>query len=307
MNRAVIFLAAGLLLWSAGSFAWVWPDDPYVNLGDLREYLLEDYALTIEDQVEAETFFQMAAESATVIIREAGWADNEAFGWYREGSFENEIVPAREYGTFYFDTGPGAFGFQLYGEFNPTYGWTSWYTERFRNTMHEEDPALQHVLIFPNYEWDPEHPGQLEYRIRVLNSYVLCWEDMVRNPDSPYFGSGTARDFDDLIVEVGGIEEILLSVPSPDGNLPENHSLAQNYPNPFNAQTEISFEIPRACRVSLEVYNLSGQRIDTLLDAEMQAGHHVVSWDASGRSSGVYFYKLAAGEYNQIKRMTFLK
>ncbi len=307
MNRAVVLLIAGLLLWPAGSFAWVWPDDPYVNLGDLREYLLDDYALTIEDQIEAEAFFQMAAESATVIAREAGWAGNEAFGWYREGSFENEIVPTQEYGTFYFDTGPGVFGFQLYGEFNPRYGWISWYSERFRNTAVEEDPGLQHLLIFPNYQWDPEHPGQFEYRIRVPYSYVLCWEDMVRNPESSYFGHGTSRDFDDFIVDVGGIEEILLSVPSADGSMPENHSLAQNYPNPFNAQTEISFDVPRACKVSLEVYNLSGQRIETLIDAEMQAGHHVVSWEASDCSSGIYFYKLSAGDFSEIKRMTFLK
>jgi len=307
MNKAVVLLIAGLLLWPAGSFAWVWPDDPYVNLGDLREYLLDDYALTIEDQIEAETFFQMAAESATVIVREARWTENETFGWYREGDFENEIVPAGQYGTFYFDTGPGAFGFQLYGEFNRHYGWISWYSERFRNTAVEEDPTLQHLLIFPNYQWDPEHPGQFEYRIRVPYSYVLCWEDQVRNPDSPHFNPLCPKDFDDFIAEVGGIEEILLSVPSAEANIPENHSLAQNYPNPFNAQTEISFEVPRACKVSLEVYNLSGQRIETLIDAEMQAGHHVVSWEASDCSSGIYFYKLSAGDFSEIKRMTFLK
>jgi hypothetical protein len=130
---------------------------------------------------------------------------------------------------------------------------------------------------------------------------------MVRNPESSYFGNGAARDFDDFIVEVGGIEEVVLSAPSPDANIPENHSLAQNYPNPFNAQTEISFEVLRACKVSLEVYNLSGQRIDTLVDTEMQAGRHVVSWDACGCSSGIYFYKLTAGDFSQTRKMILIR
>jgi len=204
MKKVMILLVAGLLLWSANSFAWVWPDDPYVGLGSLQGYLLDDYAIQIEDQIEAETFFQVTAEYATVIVREAGWAPNEAFGWYREGDFENEIVPEGAFGTYYFDTGPGVFGFEIYGEFNQSYGWTAWYSERFRNTSHQEDPTLQHLLIFPNYGWDPDHPGQFEYRIRVPNSYVLCWEDQVRNPDSPYFNT-MYKDFDDFVAEVGGI------------------------------------------------------------------------------------------------------
>jgi len=204
MKKVMILLVAGLLLWSAQSFAYVWPGDPYVGLGSLQGYLLDDYAVQIEDQIEAELFFQTAAEYATVIVREAGWADNEAFGWYREGNFENEIVPEGAFGTYYFDTGPGAFGFEIYGEFNQSYGWTAWYSERFRNTSHQEDPILQHLLIFPNYEWDPAHPGQFEYRIRVPYSYVLCWEDQVRNPDSPLFTT-CPKDFDDFVAEVGGI------------------------------------------------------------------------------------------------------
>jgi len=98
MNKAVILLLAGLLLWSAGSFAWVWPDDPYVNLGDLQKYLLDDYALTIEDQIEAETFFQMAAESATVIVREAGWAENEAFAGIGRAVSKMRLSPPKSTG-----------------------------------------------------------------------------------------------------------------------------------------------------------------------------------------------------------------
>jgi hypothetical protein len=90
-------------------------------------------------------------------------------------------------------------------------------------------------------------------------------------------------------------------------NLPASVSLHANYPNPFNAETVISFDLPEAGQVSLEVYNLMGQKIATLIDGNMPAGQHSVTWDASQYSSGVYFYRLAAGEKVFTRRMTLLK
>jgi hypothetical protein len=89
--------------------------------------------------------------------------------------------------------------------------------------------------------------------------------------------------------------------------LPSAVSISNNYPNPFNAETVISFDLPEAGQVSLEVYNLMGQKIATLIDGNMPAGQHSVTWDASQYSSGVYFYRLAAGEKVFTRRMTLLK
>ncbi|UCE18654.1 MAG: T9SS type A sorting domain-containing protein [Gemmatimonadota bacterium] len=86
-----------------------------------------------------------------------------------------------------------------------------------------------------------------------------------------------------------------------------SYSLAQNSPNPFNPTTSISYSLPEASRVKVEVYNLLGQVIDVLVDAEQQAGYHVVQWDASDMATGVYFYRLTAGAFTATKRMVLMK
>ncbi len=89
--------------------------------------------------------------------------------------------------------------------------------------------------------------------------------------------------------------------------LPKDFSLGQNYPNPFNPTTEINFALPSACDVSLEIYNITGQRVTTLVDEVLEAGQHSVLWDASMNASGVYFYRLSAGEFTETRKMMLLK
>ncbi len=86
-----------------------------------------------------------------------------------------------------------------------------------------------------------------------------------------------------------------------------DYELAENYPNPFNAQTTISYSLPEAENISLEIYNLAGQKVATLVDGYEQAGEHRAVWDASNYSSGIYFYKLTAADKIFTKRMTLLK
>jgi len=89
--------------------------------------------------------------------------------------------------------------------------------------------------------------------------------------------------------------------------LPKTYLLAQNYPNPFNAKTSITYQVPKASDVKLEVYNLAGQRVATLVNGIQTAGRHSVTWDASEAASGIYFYKLSAGDHTSVKRMALLK
>jgi len=91
------------------------------------------------------------------------------------------------------------------------------------------------------------------------------------------------------------------------GVVPETFALEQNYPNPFNPTTEIAFALPKASQVSIEVYNLLGQKVATLLDAVKDAGSHTVSFDAKGLASGVYFYRLTAGAQVMTKKMMLMK
>jgi uncharacterized delta-60 repeat protein len=80
-----------------------------------------------------------------------------------------------------------------------------------------------------------------------------------------------------------------------NATLPTTFNLAQNFPNPFNPTTTIRFETPRVSHVKLVIYNLRGELVHALVDSEMAAGFHLVTFDASGLASGIYFYRLEAG------------
>jgi hypothetical protein len=89
--------------------------------------------------------------------------------------------------------------------------------------------------------------------------------------------------------------------------VPRYFVLAQNYPNPFNATTAITYVAPVRCDVKLEIYNLLGERVVMLVEGKQQTAERSVIWDASDFSSGLYFYKLTAGEFSEARRMMLVK
>ncbi|GAB4333051.1 MAG: hypothetical protein Kow0037_11160 [Calditrichia bacterium] len=89
--------------------------------------------------------------------------------------------------------------------------------------------------------------------------------------------------------------------------LPDKIRLYQNFPNPFNPETTIRFSLPESIKVRLEVYNPAGQLIATLVDENLPAGEHKVTWHAEKNPSGIYFYKLTAGQQRSIKKMLLLR
>ena len=86
-----------------------------------------------------------------------------------------------------------------------------------------------------------------------------------------------------------------------------NYSLKQNYPNPFNPVTTIKYQMPVRGHVTLTVYNALGQKVRQLVDATQTAGEHVVTFNASNLASGIYYYKIAAGDFVQVRKMALLK
>ncbi|OGC96132.1 MAG: hypothetical protein A2W25_12560 [candidate division Zixibacteria bacterium RBG_16_53_22] len=88
---------------------------------------------------------------------------------------------------------------------------------------------------------------------------------------------------------------------------PREFEIAQNYPNPFNASTTIGFSLPSDGRVTVEIFNLLGQRLVTLVDGEMSAGSHRMIWDAGELQSGVFFYRVGFDGQSRTGRMTLLK
>jgi hypothetical protein len=88
---------------------------------------------------------------------------------------------------------------------------------------------------------------------------------------------------------------------------PNKYALGQNHPNPFNARTTIEYKLPKAGLVELAVFNIAGQRVAVLDRGTQPAGEHWAVWDASGLPSGIYFYRLLAGDFIDTKRMLLLK
>lgn len=84
-------------------------------------------------------------------------------------------------------------------------------------------------------------------------------------------------------------------------------SFLRNYPNPFNASTTIKFGLPEAGPVTVSIYDILGRKVETLMQGEQPAGYHQVVWDAGKRSSGMYFYRIEAGDYAETKKMVLLK
>jgi len=97
------------------------------------------------------------------------------------------------------------------------------------------------------------------------------------------------------------------SIYAPEPDLPNEFSLNQNYPNPFNPTTQISYELPQQSNVLLEVYDMSGRQIATLVNESVSAGTHTVNFDASNLSSGVYLYKLQTGSAVLTRKLTLIK
>ncbi len=89
--------------------------------------------------------------------------------------------------------------------------------------------------------------------------------------------------------------------------LPNEYSLSQNYPNPFNPSTTISYALPKAEMVTIRIYNILGQVVKTLVNQNQSAGSHTISFKANDLTSGIYFYSIQAGSFNEVKKMMLLK
>jgi len=90
-------------------------------------------------------------------------------------------------------------------------------------------------------------------------------------------------------------------------DLPEKSELFQNYPNPFNPSTTIEFTLPKSDFTTLKVYNILGKEVATLVSKKLNQGHHTQTWNASNFASGVYYYRIQAGNFIQTRKMIYLK
>jgi hypothetical protein len=147
--------------------------------------------------------------------------------------------------------------------------------------------------------------------ITELWSFVLRCRggDAISNQDADN-GRGTyAEDgngFKAVLVQYINVDE-LLAIESPDVGQPSQFALNQNYPNPFNPQTNIEFVLPKATHVKLSIYNILGQEVAVLVNEKRAGGAHHVTFDASGLSSGVYYYRIDSDAGVMTKKMMVIK
>ena len=108
---------------------------------------------------------------------------------------------------------------------------------------------------------------------------------------------------EDVIAEI----KIITGISKTNNELPTSFSLSQNYPNPFNPSTRIRYELPVSSKVKIMIYDILGREITTLINETRPAGRYEIKWNASRFSSGVYFYRIQAGNFVQTKKLMLLK
>jgi len=165
---------------------------------------------------------------------------------------------------------------------------------------------------FCDFHLDPGQSRSAHFNQRIPNlaplgfyNYIAyCGDYPSTVTDSSYFQvevvAGPAGASGGWVLTGSFLEGDLADVPS-------EFALLSNYPNPFNAGTVISYELPTDTHVKLEIYNLLGNKVTTLVNGRQEAGYRYVTWDASEVSSGLYFYKLTAGDFTETRRMMLVK
>jgi len=150
-----------------------------------------------------------------------------------------------------------------------------------------DDPTIKSIQITPTTTTEPDH------------SLMFIHVD-------------EAGQLKESVPQLAGFE-VALPASDPGGNgLPTKYDLFQNAPNPFNPTTVVSYDLPKASQVRLEVFNVLGQKVKTLVNDFKEAGTQTVIWDGTDNSgssvaSGLYFYRISAGDFSATKKMMMLK
>jgi hypothetical protein len=155
---------------------------------------------------------------------------------------------------------------------------------------------------------DPGESAQIDVRVETPGDAGSQSAELTVLAASAGYQSANSGAFTILDVSTTGVSDY----GSDEGLLPHQFSLAQNYPNPFNPETVIAFNMAAPGHVRLEVFNIVGQSVTTLVDEFRDAGRHVVEWQGRDRSgaqvpSGIYFYRLHQGNETQTRQMVLLR
>lgn len=178
----------------------------------------------------------------------------------------------------------------------------------------EQFEAEYLMVEFGDFGWESytDRTLSLKYTGQVEDDFEIYYRINMQEPQTEaYFNYPTTSQVIDqqgwpVIDHTVYVADIPTQIDKHD-TLPAEFTLRQNYPNPFNPVTVIEFGIPQTTDVSLHVYNLLGQRVATLVNEQKSTGWHNVRFDASNLSSGMYIYRIQAGEYVETKKLLLIK
>lgn len=203
--------------------------------------------------------------------------------------------------------------------------------------------ANGNITLYDNGNYHtPQYSRAIEYKLDEVNKTAeLVWQ-YKNNPDIYGFAMGNVQRLENgnTLISWGATNPTLTEV-KPDGSIaleidlpqniftyrafkyklgpeplgiepvnnviPQKFSLGQNYPNPFNPVTKISFNLPEAGYTSVDIYDILGRKLNSLVNSRLQAGEYEISFDASRLSSGVYYYRISSGDFAQTKKMMLIK
>ena len=162
---------------------------------------------------------------------------------------------------------------------------------------------LRLVDLSQNGEFIFEH-NALQIDENSGHQLVPDWENLTNSELTILIDEGNDGTIDDTIFVKNQATNV-----QDEGSLlsPNSYNLTQNYPNPFNPTTTINYSIPQSGNVLLKVYDILGNEVATLVNEEKNAGVFSVTFDATGLSSGIYFYRMQAGNFIQTRKMLILK
>jgi hypothetical protein len=163
-------------------------------------------------------------------------------------------------------------------------------------TLQLPDISLECLKMKREYSSGPSDQYKDIFFVTREGVLLVVNDILLSEPDTGYVNADYAVLLSSNFV---GIEDEVIN--------PSNYKLYQNFPNPFNPSTKITYTLPKSEKVKIDVFNLLGQKITTLLNKQMPSGSHEVEFTKNDLPSGVYLYRIEAGEYQQVRKMIIMK
>jgi hypothetical protein len=167
-----------------------------------------------------------------------------------------------------------------------------WFVDRFTQEFH---PDSMNLLLDQMAEEIQPYMEEYKHRWPFISDVNTQWPNSILN----------IKDFNRQRPDY--MRKHLLEYFDTEKIIPLEYKLHQNYPNPFNAVTTIKYQIPRATTITINIYNILGQKVASFLKKYDSGGHFTLDWNAGNHATGLYYYSIENDEFRDIRKMVFIK